>query len=42
MDLTLHYRIYGEGVDQIIISKYTEYIKSQYLYYLTKNYVWRA
>ena len=42
MDLTLYYRIYGEGMNKWIILRYTGYTKTRHLYNLTENHVWRA
>ena len=42
MDLTLHLGVHGKGVNKLVISKYTEYIKIYYFSDLTSNYVWRT
>ena len=39
MNPILYYKIYGEGVDEQVILRYTRYTKPYYLYYLIKNYI---
>ena len=42
MDSTLYNRIYGDGVNEEIILRHAGYLKPRHLYYLIKDYVWRA
>ena len=42
MNLTLYYKIYGEGVDEQVILKYTGYAKPRHLYSVIKDHIWRA
>ena len=39
MNPTLHYKIYGEGVNKQVIPEHAEYIKPHHLHYLIKNYI---
>ena len=42
MNLALYYGIYREKMDKQVILKYTKYVETRHLYYLIKNYIWRA
>ena len=42
MDSALYYKIYKERVDEQAILGYTKYAEPYHLYYLIKDYVWRA
>ena len=37
MDSALHYKVYGKGINQQVILKYTEYVKICYFPNLTKD-----
>ena len=39
MDPALYFKIYGEGVDEQIILRYTKYAKPQYLHSSVKDHV---
>ena len=40
MDLTLHYRIYKEGINKQTIIRYDKSVKFYELHHLTTNYIW--
>ena len=41
MDPTLHYRIYGEGIDEQVIIKYIKPVKLFDIHHPTTDHVWR-
>ena len=42
MDPTLYYKIYREGVDEQVTSRYIGYAEPRHLYSITKDYIWGA
>ena len=42
MDLILHYKVYGRGIDKEVIPEYTKYFEPYYLSYIIKDYIRRA
>ena len=40
MDPALYFGIYGEGVDQQVISKYAKYVELYYLHNSVKDHIW--
>ena len=42
MDPALYYGIYRERIDEQVILRHTEHVKTRHLHYSTENHVWRA
>ena len=40
MDPALYYKIYGKGVDEQAIPRYTKYVEFCHLHRLVEDYVW--
>ena len=40
--IIFYYKIYRERMDEQVILRDVRYIKTRHLYYIIKNYIWRA